>query len=269
MSEKTAVKKKSFWATLSRAFRKVAEPWHDGSHPLELRRAILLDIEQDILEVDEGKRVYPYSHLEIRLLAETPETRAILEASLEAGLDLEDAVRRHLEDRDCRTGDLSVHVTITGEKTDDFGERRFVIEKLRGEHLTSPPRRPVIELTVIKGTAADRVYTFDQDRILFGRLREVTDENGRPRRHNDVAFCDDDEESRSVSREHGRIERRGQEIRLIDERSAGGTRIFRNGRVIRVSSRDRRGLRLRPGDLIYLGQAALRFELRDPPIKDV
>ena len=75
---------------------------------------------------------------------------------------------------------------------------------------------PAIELTLIKGKAEKEVYTFDQDRILIGRLREVTDEHGRLRRYNDLAFTEDDKESRSVSREQARVERRDEEVWLVD-----------------------------------------------------
>ena len=37
-------------------------------------------------------------------------------------------------------------------------------------------------------------------------------------------------------------------------------RVFRDGRSIEVSTGDRRGEKLRPGDEIYLGRACLRFE---------
>lgn len=44
-----------------------------------------------------------------------------------------------------------------------------------------------------------------------------------------------------------------------DEGHPGGTRIFRDGRPIEVPGGNPRGVRLRPGDEIYLGQACVRI----------
>lgn len=254
---------KNIWATLSRALRKVKEPWLEGSHPLEMKRAILQEIDRDIVGVGEGKWIYPYTYLEIHLLAENPRQRAILEASLEEGIALEREIRTHLAERGCHLTQLYVDVTIVSERTELFGERRFVIKKCRQRRETPVDRQPTVTLTVVRGKAEKEVYTFDKDRIFVGRIREVTDEHGRPRRHNDIAFSDEDDDSVTVSRAHARIERRGGELWVIDERSGGGTQIRRAGRMIRVSSRDRRGIRLEDGDLIYFGLAAVLLGSRD------
>ena len=97
-------------------------------------------------------------------------------------------------------------------------------------------------------------------------MRDVFDGHGRLRRRNHVAFDDEGEQNATVSREHAQIRfsQESGEYRLVDDRSAYGTRIFRDGRPIDVSSRDRRGIRLREGDQIYLGRAVLRGIPRRP-----
>jgi len=254
-----------------RALRKVWTPWLDSAHPIELRQAILDDVSRDVVATGGGERVYPYTHLKIRLLGETFKERAQLDATLVAEDRLAEGVRRHLADLGIPADDLAIHVAVMSQRTKAFGDQRFAIYKVRrdpGPDDPSEPRLstqlPVPRLTVVRGNADRKTFTLDQDRVAIGRLREVTDEHGRLCRRNDVAFSDDDEESRSVSREHARIERRGAEFRVIDDRSATGTQIFRDGRTIRVSSMDRRGILLQPGDLIHFGKAAVRFDLRDP-----
>lgn len=264
-------KKPDFWTSLRKALRSFIEPWTGSSYPMELRRAVLDEVARDVVAVREGQRIYPYTHVDIRLLAPTPRERANLEASLVESDRLAEDVRQHLTAMGCSVSDLTVDVAVTNQWNKSFGDRRFAIRRRRrppgadAAKNDPPPGLPACRLTVIRGKAERRTYTFDQDRISIGRLREVTDEHGRLRRRNDVVFRDDQDESGSVSREHARIARRAGDYRVIDERSEAGTQIFRDGRTIPVPSRDRRGVRLRSDDVVYFGRAGLRFELLEPP----
>ena len=83
-------------------------------------------------------------------------------------------------------------------------------------------------------------------------------------RRNDVVFLDNGDETNStVGRAHATVyfNREKNEFRLVDDVSRYGTRIFREGRSIEVPGGNRRGIRLRSGDEIYLGRACLRFEI--------
>jgi len=55
------------------------------------------------------------------------------------------------------------------------------------------------------------------------------------------------------------------ELRLYDDGSAYGTRIFRDGQTIEVQASNRRGAKLHPGDEIFLGQACIRFDVQKQP----
>jgi hypothetical protein len=129
--------------------------------------------------------------------------------------------------------------------------------------VASAGEAPVLRLVVEEGSASEACFQFHAQRVALGRLAEVFDQHGRIRRRNDVAFDDDGEINSTVSREHAQILFRADsnDYWLIDDRSSYGTRIFRAGRAIEVSSRDRRGIRLRSGDQIYLGRAVLRAHL--------
>ena len=67
----------------------------------------------------------------------------------------------------------------------------------------------------------------------------------------------------TVSRAHAHIawDPSSGTFRLFDDNSAYGTSIFRNGALLNIPAGASRGIALRTGDEIYLGQARLRFEL--------
>src|SRR5262245_16450400 len=122
-----------------------------------------------------------------------------------------------------------------------------------------------IELTVLVGTAEQATYCLAADRIDLGRSVEVRDRRHRLVRMNHVAFIDQrGEVNQSVSRQHAHIsfEAASGTYRLHDDGSVHGTDIMRNGRTIAVPTGSR-GVRLRPGDEIVLGDARLRIAFPD------
>jgi hypothetical protein len=265
------------------------KPWMKGTSPLEIRRAILDDVETHVVAVGEGRRIFPHNHLRVHLLVADPEERVRMEAVVREGWDLQREVAERLAERGAPVpADLAVEVALDAEAHPRFGERRFYVEYLREE--ASPPpsppgaatsaigataaavlagagaARPTLELTVLKGVATQRVYELDGPRVFLGRLEEVVDPDGRVRRRNDVAFLEVGEVNSTVSREHARIswDAESGDYWLRAEQNASGTRIYRSGRAIDVSSHDRRGVRLLGGDEIYLGRACLKVGMRDP-----
>ncbi len=243
------------------------KPWTTGTSPLEIRRAVLDDAESRVIAVGEGRRIFPFNRLTVHLLASDPQERAALEIAAREGWALELEIGGRLRDRDCPVPpDLTVEIVMEEEPLPQFGDRRFFVEYAKGE--TAPAAaetvRPLIELTVLKGDATQRVYEPEGPRILLGRLEEVVDADGRVRRRNDVAFHEQGEINSTVSREHARItwddETAGYWLRA--EQNASGTRIYRAGRTIDVSAHDRRGVRLQPGDEIYLGRACVKVGMR-------
>jgi hypothetical protein len=248
-------------------FRRLMRPWETGTEPLEVRRAVLEEIEGRVVAVGGGRRVFPFNRIEVRLLAPDPQERALFEAVVREGWDLEREVRERLRTLDARfPPELAVEVSFTERGGPEFGDRRFRILCHRVEGVApEAPGRPALDLTVVQGKATRTVYTFlANDRITVGRLEEVLDADGRVKRRNDVAFLEEGEVSPTVSREHARIvwdEGEG-EYRLRDDGSASGTRLLRDGRSLEVSGHDRRGVRLRSGDQVYFGRASVKVTLR-------
>jgi hypothetical protein len=119
-------------------------------------------------------------------------------------------------------------------------------------------------LVVSQGRSNTPELPLDKPRVHIGREVDVY-RNGGMHRRNDLAFVEDSEENRSVSREHAHIDRDNTtgEYRLFNDRwyergTDCGTRIVRDGVSIEVH-RDTRGTRLESGDEIHLGRAVVIF----------
>jgi hypothetical protein len=242
------------------------KPWMKGTSPLEIRRAILDEVEGRVIAVGGGKRLFPFNHLRIHLLAPEPQVRTELEAVVREGWNLKQEIAARLRERDCPVpADLEIETAFDETAGPAFGERRFWVEYAKTEAAPEPvAARPALEVTVLKGTATQRVYELAGDRIYLGRLEEVTDSDGRVRRRNDVAFREEGEINQTVSREHARIAWDGATngYWLRAEQNASGTRIYRSGKPIDVSAHDRRGVRLQAGDEVHLGRAVVKVGFR-------
>lgn len=263
----------TFWQKLGDQLKKVNQPWAWGAEPMELRQAILDEVEREIVSLGAGKRLFPHQQLRIHLLAPDAREQTILRAVFEEGWNAEQEIAGYLRERDCKVGRLDVGIVYDARRNKHYDDRRFYVE-FGGAGLpaaeaptpAAPPGRPRLVLETVRGATDQPTYSFEKGkRWTIGRLPLVLDEHGRARRKNDIAFGEDDDDSRSVSREHARLEYReaSRAFFLIDERSAQGTRIFRDGRAIEVASRNREGLQLRDGDELHFGRAAMACTLAD------
>ncbi|HXO41761.1 MAG TPA: FHA domain-containing protein [Thermoanaerobaculia bacterium] len=251
--------------------RQWRRPWVAGTEPVEIHRALLEDVEAQVVAVGGGRRVFPFDRVEVKLLAATPEEAERLQAIAREGWDLEREFRELLKAKGARFPEgLAVPVEVTEQDGPEFGGRRYALafrKAAQGEAEAGPAARravrPHLRLAVLKGTAVRDAYDLDADRVYLGRLEEVLDAAGRVKRRNDVAFLEEGEIEQTVSREHARIawDPESNAFWLRDEGSASGTLLFRAGRSIEVSRHDRRGVRLDTGDEIYLGRASLKVEI--------
>jgi hypothetical protein len=256
----------------------VARPWRRGRSLIEIRRSIVDRAAARATYVGSGRRVFPHNDLVVVLRPRDERERSEMTAALAAGWadQVRAAVVERLTELGCDADELRVRGELgavegapgaasaeshgaSEDAVDDAAEPFELRFSTVERPLVAAPQRPRLQLRVARGRADQDLYAFEQDRVYIGRMPEVLDEHGRVKRRNHVAFLDDGEENETVSREQARIVYRDdpEGYWLIDERSAHGTRIFRGGRPIDVSSRDRRGIRLRDGDEIYFGQAAV------------
>jgi hypothetical protein len=266
--------------TLERAFRKFTERAFGTAQSDELllvHRAILEQVESKIQTVHRGRRLFPYNHLEVRLVSPDAERRALFQMAFAADGRLENDVRECLLAAGCdlpRGFALEVETAEDGPKGFDI---EYTIREVPPEAVAEvapevPPEAPaptaalpkaVGRLVAVRGKTSLDTYTLEKSRTNIGRLPELTDTQQRIVRRNDVVFDEQaDEASETVSRAHAHIryDPSTGEYRICDDESEYGTRIFRDGRSVEVPSGNRRGERLRSGDEIYLGRACLRFE---------
>jgi hypothetical protein len=245
--------------TIERGFHRFAERMFgpaDSGELILLHRAILAEVAGKVQVLARGRRVFPFAHVVVTLVAADAARRDILQAAFGERLDAD--IRAGLEGGDCELPrGFSVDL-----RTAEAGLRAFDIA-YSAEPVKAPALLPAAagRVVLVKGKTASPEYSLVRARTNIGRMPELTDADHRVIRRNDVVFEEGaDEANATVSRKHAHIRLEAGDYRLCDDGSEFGTRVFRDGRPIEVPAGDRRGEKLRPGDEIYLGRACLRFE---------
>jgi hypothetical protein len=236
---------------------------------IELYRDALDQIAGRATAGKRGDRIFPFNLITIELAAENAERKAVLETLFDPG-QLGDDIRATLkEERVTPPPDLTVAVKYPENAP---VEMRVVCE--RAEPPQMAPAGDIIlpkavelvpaRLLTITGVSSEAEFTLDRMRINLGREHEITDALGRAIRRNELFFPEQAHEANpSVSRSHAhiRFDESSGEWRIFDDGSSIGTTLFREGRRIDVPAHAGRGVALRQGDEIYLGQVRLRFEI--------
>ncbi len=216
-----------------------------------------------------GGRVFPFDLITIELMAENAERKAVLETLFDAA-QLGNDVRATLaEERVAEPPNLTVAVRYPENAV---VEMRVVCEKTaqaQAPVAMAPPEISGMPLTrailsTLSGIPSSQHFIADCPHINIGREDEVVDSFGRPIRRNDLFFPEAAHEANaSVSRSHAhlRFDAVTGGWRIYDDGSSLGTGIFRQGRRIEVPSHAARGVLLRPGDEISLGQVRMRFDV--------
>jgi len=248
--------------TIERGFHKFAERMFgpaDSNELLLLHRAIVAEIESKVQIMARWRRLFPFAHVGVTLVAAEEERRTILQAAFgeRLGTDIRDALEGSATELPrAWAGCLRSFVKETVAYEIAYGVAPVKVESAAANVVVMPAR-----LVIVKGKATESIYALERARTNLGRLPEITDPDYRIVRRNDVVFEDGaDEANASVSRKHAHILRDSDGYRLVDDGSEYGTRVFRDGRSLEVPPGDRRGEKLRAGDEIYLGRACLRFE---------
>lgn len=245
----------------------------EATTPLEILHAVLNRAEQEIQDIGRGRRLFPFNHVRIHVVAgpRDKEVRARFAAVVDGPPSLSERLVDRLRSAGCAVTSIAADVVYAPERSDDWADAEFHVEfdRLAEQPAAPEPSPPVVDdvvirLTVVKGSAERREYVFSGGHIDIGRRAEVLDHRQRLIRTNHIAFADDEQEpNASVSRRHAHLEYSRQEgcYRVWDDGSAQGTSIIRGGRTIRVPP-GARGGRLENGDELVLGQARLRVTLK-------
>jgi pSer/pThr/pTyr-binding forkhead associated (FHA) protein len=230
----------------------------------ELRLALLDEVKAKSQRVS-GRQVFPYNTVRV-LIRGVPESNAdvftspflsqLLEGELRAGL----AKARYRFPEDLR---------IELRTTPDFPvppEGWLLVQAESTARSAQKSARRVARLVVLRGTANPSELVVQKARTNLGRTVDVHRSDG-PSRRNDLAFTDDGDINRTVSREHAHVlySKRTGEYRLFNDRvhkaSNCGLWIIRDGLSQSVHN-DLRGVGLKSGDEIQLGSAAVLFLLK-------
>jgi hypothetical protein len=241
--------------------------------PIEIVHAVLDRAEHEVQELGRGRRVFPFNHMKLAVVAgpHAKEARARLAAVLDGPPSLSERLIERLRSAGCELAAIETVIEYVRRRGPDWAGDFHIEFDRTPEAVAAPPPAaaavveeiPRIRLTVAKGSAEHRAYAFTGGRIDIGRRAEVVDQRQRLIRTNNVAFAEDGAEAnQSVSRRHAHIEYSDRDrcYRIWDDRSAHGTNIVRGGRTIKVPA-GARGTKLESGDEIALGQARLRVTL--------
>lgn len=247
-------------------------PLEADATPLEIVQAVLDDVERHVEPTGRGRRVFPYTAIEVHVLAtssDVPRLEAVLEG-------LAAQVRERLDEVRCEPCDaLSVTYVVSETVPAAWPSgQRFATTYRRHETTETPGTAPQatpsappprLSLAVLRGTVADGPLEFRGGTIAIGRNADPAGVDAGVRR-NRVAFLDDaDGVNATVGRAHARVRFMPEsgDYRVFDEGSRNGTSVVRDGEVIAVARRDPRGVRLRDGDEIRVGRAILQVTLSD------
>jgi hypothetical protein len=246
---------------------------HDEPAPLEIVHAVLDRAEHEVQDIGRGRRVFPYSCVCVHVVAGPGDTdaRARFDAVAAGPPSLAERLADRLRSAGCHDARVTIEIVYAPQRGEAWDDPRFHVvfdRVVQAPHAPPPPpatptETPRLKLTVVKGSAEQRVYAFTGGRIDIGRRAEVLDQKQRLIRTNQVAFSDEGpDENRTVSRRHAHVEfvEREGSYRIWDDRSTHGTSIVRGGKTIRVAA-GAKGTRLEAGDEIALGHARLKVTL--------
>jgi len=266
-------KARAIESRIARALSQVAESavGGDGSRqPLELVHAIVEAVERQIQSGGRGARLFPFDSIDVAVLAPSRDARAQVQAVFAAAPSLRDRIVAKLHSAGCDVADLDVNVTYTGRSGRQWIHPQFHVtfERIRAADAAPANVAPMhVEVTVLRGTTEPPSYATAAVRIDLGRGIEVRDDRNRLLRTNHVAFTEGaTAENQTVSRKHAHIafDPQSGTHRLHDDGSVHGTGIVRGGRTIPVPP-GARGVRLRSGDEIVLGEARVRVRIGTEP----
>ena len=227
----------------------------------EIRLAALEEVRRKSYRAG-ARKVFPHDLIRVALRG-MEEGRADLFRGSFFRKYLEQEVHTALRADGCRFPEsLRVEVVVaTG--LPQPGERWLIVEAASQEGRAAGR---AARLIVREGAANVGELLLSKPRTHIGREIDVYRERGLYRR-NDLAFVEDTEVNRSVSREHAHIrhDRATGEYRLFNDRFGQpggecGTWVVRDG-ISREVHHDSRGTRLEPGDEIHFGRAIVTFEL--------
>jgi hypothetical protein len=230
----------------------------------EIRLAVLDAVKEKAHRAG-GRLVFPYNLIRVHLLGVPAEQASIFRSAFLSSYFAEE-LRNGLTRSSYRfPSDLTVDVTTTeampGPK-EGWLRVETLLEEAKPEAMAVIPE--TASLIVVSGKADPAEIKLEKAWVNIGRTRDAVQAGG-PTRRNDVAFSEEDNVSKSVSRQHAHLERdpKTGNYRLFNDRVYKGAEncgvyLVRAG-VSQPIHRGGHGAVLMPEDEIHLAQAVLRF----------
>jgi hypothetical protein len=246
------------------SFRAGREDLKEPPELAEIRLAVLDQVREQSYRSG-GRKVFPYDLIRIHMRG-VEESRVDVYTGSFFRRYLEQEVAGSLREAGCRFPD-HLRLEVSAEMgLPPRGEPWLTVE-VAAQSPAAPAVKPAARLVVQEGKANAAVIRLDKACVNIGRVVDVYRDQGIHRR-NDLAFADETEVNRTVSREHAHIkfDRTTGEYRVFNDRWQArgktgecGTWIVRDGMSHEVH-RDSRGVKLEPGDEIHFGRAVVIFE---------
>lgn len=238
--------------------------------PIEIVQAVLDCAERQIQPAGRGRRVFPFNHVTVHVLAASRTDKALFAAVAEGPPSLQRRALERLQSAGCLVDRLDVVVAYAAKAKPGWlaPEYDVTFERLDAEPVAepapaAPAAPPKLDLAIHTGSAERRAYSFAGGRIDIGRRADVLDQRQQLIRRNHIAFVEGEGDvNRSVSRRHAHIAYLpdAREYRVRDDGSSRGTAVLRGGQTIRVPQGSR-GIRLESGDEIALGDARVKVRI--------
>jgi hypothetical protein len=241
--------------------------------PLELKQAILRELDAGVVAVGGGKRIFPYAAVEVRLHAGDEAARVLLRAALVDNGLLETAVREHLCPPRCEQAEPRVKVTFTTPAGPPPPPGGFELIFDSG----GPSKGTEAYLEVLEGLANRRQILLQHRETYIGRTEFPPTKRAQVIRKNDLYFLDPREQSgrvskelkanegvnKSVSRMHAIIiyDEKDDRYYVYDDGSSKGTTLLRGGRGVAINVDPNVGKALESGDVLCFGKAKVKFKL--------
>jgi hypothetical protein len=233
----------------------------------EIRHAILAEIERKSHRSG-GRNLFPYNRVTVLIRGADAQQAGALQGDFLREY-FENEIRQSLDKAEAQHPDgLRVAVEVSGDRPAK-GERWLSVVTTFEEPPAAPkPEERTARLVVVTGEASEQEIALVKPRINIGRSLDVYRSQGLSRR-NHLAFVEDNEINRTVSREHAHIVRDPEtgDCRLFNDRFYDRERgepcsiwIIRDGMSQEVH-RNTRGMKLLDGDEIHLGRAVLHFKI--------
>lgn len=226
---------------------------HRGREVIEIQKLILERIHENVQSLPRARKVFPYNDVQVRIPVAEPDRRTALEMVLVEDSALQQDVMEAFR-RDGTEFPPDLQVSVTLYDTAEIEDLSIICRNREKPVAQASDKPPKIRFTLV---SSGEVIDLAKSRIHIGRLADVQDDRRRTVRRNDVVLDDE-----TVSRAHAHIEWdvSSGEYRIFDDSSTYGTGVAHDGRIIDVPVGGGRGIRIQPGDEIYLGQARLRVD---------